>query len=228
MVQGSKTLQYLRKSQLLALPGVAEHFLETATSLLMFAVTCQGSSPPSAGTSAAVIGKLSQSSSLSAGKLSQNIPCLVTFAVTCRGCSPPSAGISAALIGKLLQNIPCLVMFAVTSQGSSPPSAGISAALIGKLLQNVPCLVMFAVTCQGSSPPSAGDSAALLGNAVTERAFLCDFLYISHAEGRRSFTCRDDFDLILLLLFSSFRLGVVCSALPDVTVMELLPMPASI
>ena len=82
MVQGSKTLQYLRKSQLLALPGVAEHFLETATSLLMFAVTCQG-----------------------------------------------------------------------------------------------------------SSPPSAGDSAALLGNAVTERAFLCDFLYISHAEGRRSFTC---------------------------------------
>ncbi len=80
-------------------------------------------------------------------------------------------------------------MFAVTSQGSSPPSAGISAALIGKLLQNVPCLVMFAVTCQGSSPPSAGDSAALLGNAVTERAFLCDFLYISHAEGRRSFTC---------------------------------------
>ena len=80
MVQGSKTLQYLRKSQLLALPGVAEHFLETATSLLMFAVTCQGSSPPSAGTSAAVIGKLSQSSSLSAGKLSQNIPCLVTFA----------------------------------------------------------------------------------------------------------------------------------------------------
>ena len=48
---------------------------------------------------------------------------------------------------------------------------------------------MFAVTCQGSSPPSAGDSAALLGNAVTERAFLCDFLYISHAEGRRSFTC---------------------------------------
>ncbi len=69
MVQGSKTLQYLRKSQLLALPGVANHFLETATSLLTFAVTSQGSSPPSAGTSAALI-----------GEPSQNMPYLVTTA----------------------------------------------------------------------------------------------------------------------------------------------------
>ncbi len=69
MVQGSKTLQYLRKSQLLALPGIANHFLETATSLLTFAVTSQGSSPPSAGTSAALLGKLLQS-----------VPCPVTVA----------------------------------------------------------------------------------------------------------------------------------------------------
>ncbi|DBA70054.1 TPA: hypothetical protein ACH3X2_012301 [Trebouxia sp. C0005] len=54
--QGAKTLHYLRKSPLLAAPGVAKHFLETATSLLMFAVTSQGSSPPSAGISAALIG----------------------------------------------------------------------------------------------------------------------------------------------------------------------------
>ncbi|DBB07131.1 TPA: hypothetical protein ACH3X1_011703 [Trebouxia sp. C0004] len=52
--QASKTLHYLRKSQLLAAPGVAKHFLETATSLLMFSVTSQGSFPPSAGTSAAL------------------------------------------------------------------------------------------------------------------------------------------------------------------------------
>ena len=217
MVQGSKTLQYLRKSHLLALPGVAEHFLETATSLLMFAVTCQGSSPPSADDSAALL-----------GKPLQNIPCLVTFAVTCQGSSAPSAEDSAALLGKLSQNIPCLVMLAVISQSSSPPSAGISAALIGKLSQNIPCLVMFAVTSQGSSPPSADDSAALFGNVVTECAFLCDFMHVTHAEGKRSCTCHDDFDLILLFLFSSFRLDMVCNALPDFTVMALLPMPASI
>ncbi len=84
MVQGSKTLQYLRKSQLLAVPGVAKYFLETATSLLMFAVTCQGSSPSSAGTSATLI-----------GKLLHNVP---SFVISCMLVMQRGRGLALAMI----------------------------------------------------------------------------------------------------------------------------------
>ena len=118
MIQGSKTLHYLRKSQLLALPSVANHFLETATSLLTFAVTCQGSSPPpSADTSAALTGELSQC-----------MPLLVTVAVHFQQFLTFCWYLCCCDRYKLSQHGLCLVTSAVTGQSSSPAVAECSVA----------------------------------------------------------------------------------------------------
>ncbi len=142
MVQASKTLHYLRKSQMLAVPGVARHSLETATSLLTFAVASQGSSPPSAGDSAALI-----------GKLSQNVPFFVTIADHFQQFLTFCWHLCCS-IGISCQHA---VTFAGYSQGSSPTSA----ACMYELLQNVLCLVKAAVT-------SASTSAGVKGNVSTE------------------------------------------------------------
>ena len=53
------------------------------------------------------------------------------------------------------------------------------------------------------------------------------FLYVRYAEGQSSCTRHDGFHLILLFLFSSFKLGMVRNTLPDVTGVVLVQMPAS-
>jgi len=129
MVQGTKTLHYLRKSQLLAVPGVAEHFLETATSLLTFAVASQGSSPPSAGTSAALM-----------GKLSQNVPSDVTVADHLQQFLTFCWHLCCSDRYKLSQHAFCLVTFAVTSQGRSPTSAAVMLCMCSAVAEcSVPC-----------------------------------------------------------------------------------------